>query len=162
MKKITPIGCILILVCGLAFSAQTTDKTDSLAGFVSHSEIENLIAKLRAEELTGAQALFEREGGPYRVYTSYINNRKGAADLHGVDHEIFILVSGSAEMTLGGDITDKALKSENEYRGSIIKGGTTRSVSAGDIISIPSNTAHQMNPGTGHVLYIVVKITGAQ
>ena len=65
-------------------------------------------------------------------------------------------------LTLGGDITDKALKSENEYRGSIIKGGTTRSVSAGDIISIPSNTAHQMNPGTGHVLYIVVKITGAQ
>ena len=160
MKMTIRIGLFVIAACGLALLAQTTAPLDKLAGVKTKADIDALVAKVRSGELKGAQNLFERDKGPYRVYTSLIENRKGAADLHGTDDEIFLIVSGAAEVTLGGDITDKKATAENEFRGSVISGGTTRSVAAGDMISIPSGTAHQMNPGKGQVLYIVIKING--
>ena len=136
------------------------DEADALRGVKTKQQLEELVAKLRSGELEGAQAIFEREGGPYRIYTSYIDNRKGGADIHVADDEIFVVLSGSAELTLGGDIADKRLARENEYRGTVMAGGTTRSVAAGDIISAPRGTAHQMDPGEGHILYVVIKVIG--
>lgn len=162
MKKTFRIFMAFFVLGLMILSAQPVDNLDTLAGVKTKAEIDALVSALCRGELTGAQPLFEREGGPYRVYTSYINNRKGAADIHMLDHEIFLVMSGTAEVTLGGDVTDKTAKSENEFRGTTIVGGETRTVSAGDIISIPCGTPHQMNPGTGHILYIVIKIAGAR
>jgi mannose-6-phosphate isomerase-like protein (cupin superfamily) len=159
MKRIL-IGMFVIATCGLALLAQQTASPDKLAGVKTKADIDAFVAKIRSGELKGPQTLFEREKGPYRVYTSFIENRKGAADLHGLDDEIFLIVSGAAEVTLGGDITDKKATAENEFRGTVIVGGTTRSVAAGDMISIPRGTAHQMNAGKGQVLYIVIKMMG--
>jgi mannose-6-phosphate isomerase-like protein (cupin superfamily) len=158
--RCTRIGMLMIAACGLALLAGQTAAPDKLAGVATKAQIEALIAKVRAGELKGPQTLFERENGPYRVYTSFIDNRKGAADLHVVDDEIFLIVGGTAEATLGGDITDKKSTAENEFRGTTIAGGTTRAVAAGDMISIPRGTAHQMNPGQGQVLYLVIKMMG--
>ena len=135
---------------------------DGLRGVKSRQELAEIVDRLRSGEVEGAQTLFERPDGPYRIYTSYIDNRKGAADIHVVDDEIFVVLSGSAQLTLGGDIADKRLARENEYRGTAITGGSTVSVSAGDIVSAPRGTAHQMDPGTGHVLYVVIKVMGAR
>jgi mannose-6-phosphate isomerase-like protein (cupin superfamily) len=135
-------------------------EVDPLTGVKTKRDLDELVAKLRTGEVAGAQTLFERENGPYRIYTSYIDNRKGGADIHVVDDEIFVVLSGSAQLTLGGDITDKKLARENEYRGTAIAGGSTRPVAAGDIISAPRGTPHQMDPGAGHILYIVIKVMG--
>jgi len=162
MKMTVRLGMFLLAACGLILLAQQTAPLDPLAGVKTKAEIDALVAKVRSGELKGAQNLFEKENGPYRVYTSFIDNRKGAADLHGVDDEIFLIMSGSAEVTLGGEIVDAKATAEKELRGTIIKGGTTRSVAAGDMISIPHGTAHQMNPGKGRVLYIVIKISGGR
>lgn len=160
MKIAYRIGMILIVAGGLALFAAQSAPPDKLAGVKTKAEIDALVAKVLSGELKGAQNLFERDKGPYRVYTSFIDNRKGAADLHGADDEIFLIVKGAAEVTLGGEITDKKSTAENEFRGSIIKGGTTTPVAAGDMISIPAGTAHQMNAGGGQVLYLVIKISG--
>ena len=162
MKTMLRAGVLLIAVCGLLLSARQTAPVDKLAGVKTKAEIDALFAKVRSGELTGAQNLFNQDKGPYRVYTSVIENRKGAADIHGLDDEIFLIVGGSAEVTLGGDITDKKSTAANEFRGTVIAGGTTRSVAVGDIISIPRGMAHQMNPGKGQVLYVVIKINGAR
>ena len=152
----------LIPVCSLALLGFSARSADDLAGVKTKAEIDSLVAMLRAGELKGAQPLFEKEGGPYRIYTSYIENRKGAADVHALDDEIFLIVSGSAEVTLGGVVKDKKEKEENEFRGTTIADGATRRVGVGDIISIPRGTAHQMDPGSGHVLYIVIKMSGGR
>ncbi len=162
MRKRAISMVLFISVFNLALLGFAAGPADDLAGVKTGAEIEALVAKLRSGELKGAQALFEKEGGPYRIYTSYIENRPGAADIHALDDEIFLVVSGSAEVTLGGDVIDKKTKEENEYRGTTIAGGTTRKVGAGDIISIPRGTAHQMNPGSGYVLYIVIKMHGGR
>lgn len=160
MKMMVRAGLVLIAAGALSLFAGQAATPDSLAGVKTKAEIDALVAKVRSGELKGAQNLFERDKGPYRVYTSFIDKRKGAADLHGADDEIFLIVSGAARVTLGGEITDKKSTAENEFRGSIIKGGTTSSVAAGDMISIPAGTAHQMDAGQGQVLYLVIKITG--
>jgi mannose-6-phosphate isomerase-like protein (cupin superfamily) len=141
--------------------AQTKPGPEALRGVKSKSDLDAIVAKLRSGELKGPQALFEAEPqGPYRVYTSYINARKGLADIHPTDDEIFVILSGSAECTLGGDIPDKKLEGR-DYHGPAVVGGVTRSVAAGDIVSAPRGTAHQMDPGAGHVLYVVIKILGS-
>jgi len=154
------VGLFLVSACGLALAAFPAGAADELAGVKTKADIDALAAKLKAGELKGAQTLFAGEGGAYRVYTSFIENRKGAADLHGLDDEIFLVVSGSAEVTLGGEITDRKSTAENEFRGTTIVGGTTRTVGPGDVISIPRGTAHQMNPGRGSIMYVVIKMTG--
>ncbi len=158
--RMTIRALAVLLVAACAALAQTGVPADRLAGVKTRAEIDALVARLRSGELQGAQTLFERDNGPYRIYTSYINARKGAADIHVADDEIFVIVSGSAQFTLGGDIADKTLARENEYRGTVIAGGVTRPVAAGDIASAPRGTPHQMDPGSGHVLYIVIKVIG--
>lgn len=158
MRMTIRVCMFVIAACGLALLSRPTVAPDTLAGVKTKTEIDALMAKIRGGELKGSQPLFEREKGPYRVYTSYIENRRGGADIHGADDEVFIILSGSAEVTLGGEISDKKASAESEFRGTTIVGGTTRTVGVGDVISIPRGTAHQMNPGTGHVLYIVVKM----
>ena len=47
---------------------------------------------------------------------------------------------------------------DHDFHGNTIVGGTTKTVAEGDIVSAPHGTAHQMDPGDGHILYIVIKI----
>ncbi len=157
MKMTVRLGMFLLAACGLLLLAHQTAPLDPLAGVKSKAQIDALVAKVRSGELKGVQNLFDRDKGPYRVYTSFIDNRKGAADIHAVDDEIFLIASGAAEVTLGGDITDKKSTAENEFRGTIIKGGTATRVAVGDMISIPAGTAHQMNATGGQVVYLVIK-----
>lgn len=162
MGKKTVRWWLVTAVGSLFLTGFAAGQPDDLAGVKTKAEIDSLVAKLRTGEIKGARPLFESEGGPYRIYTSYIENRKGAADVHGLDDEIFLIVNGSAEVTLGGDVTDKKSTAKNEFRGTTITGGKIRTVGVGDIISIPRGTAHQMNPGNGHVLYIVIKMKGGR
>lgn len=148
----------IVLATCVTLGAQPAKAPDPLVGVKTKAEIDQIVKKIRSGELTGPQNLFERDKGQYRIYTSYIDNRKGGADIH-VDDEVFVVLSGSAQVTLGGDITDKTSPSPNEFRGSVIAGGASRQIGAGDIVSVPRGVAHQMNPGTGHILYIVIKFT---
>lgn len=151
---------VVILGVTVALPAQTKPGEDALRGVKSKADLETIVAELRSGELKGPQALFEAAPrGPYRVYTSYIDNRKGLADIHTTDDEIFVVLSGSAQCTLGGDIPGKKLEGR-DYHGPQVVGGVTRPVAAGDIVSAPRGTAHQMDPGSGHVLYVVIKIFG--
>jgi mannose-6-phosphate isomerase-like protein (cupin superfamily) len=149
-----------VVTFGLAVAARPAGEGDPLRGIKDRSEIDALVRGLRDGTSKGPQNLFVRDGGPYRIYTSYIDRRKGAADIHVTDDEVFLVVSGEALCTLGGDIEDKTLARPNEYRGTRIAGGTTRRVGPGDIVSAPRGTPHQMDPGEGHIVYLVIKIAG--
>jgi mannose-6-phosphate isomerase-like protein (cupin superfamily) len=160
MRRLARIGAVLLVAGGMTVLAETSPPADRLVGVKTKAEIDALVSKIQAGELKGPQMLFDREKGPYQIYTSFIEKRKGAADIHAVDDEVFLIVSGSAMATLGGDVTDRKPTGENEFRGTTIAGGTTRAVGVGDIVSVPHGTAHQMDASTGQVLYLVIKMTG--
>ena len=163
MRTLSGIGAIALVVgAATLLPAQGRPAADPLAGVKSKAELDALVAKIRAGELQGPQMLFERDKGPYQIYTSFIQRRRGAADVHAVDDEIFLILSGSATATLGGDVIDKKSTGDNEFRGTTIAGGTAHAVGAGDLVSVPRGTAHQMDAGTGEVLYLVIKIKAAR
>jgi mannose-6-phosphate isomerase-like protein (cupin superfamily) len=154
------LTCVAMLTANGLVGAQAPALADPLAGWASRVDLESLVKKLRSGELKGPQTLFERPDGPYRVYTSFIDGRKGAADIHEADDELFLVLSGSARSTLGGEIADRKATAPHEFRGTVIRGGTTRTVGAGDVISAPRGTPHQMDATGGHILYVVIKVMG--
>ncbi len=161
MKRLLTLAIAAAFIAASAGLLARAAANPGLRGIKSKSEIDGLVAGLRAGKLKGPQPLFQEERGTYRVYTSFIDRRKGVADIHVDDDEVFLILSGSARCTLGGDIVNKTRGGDdNDYHGSEIVGGETRTIGAGDVISAPRGTAHQMDPGTGHVLYIVIKIKG--
>jgi mannose-6-phosphate isomerase-like protein (cupin superfamily) len=160
MRVVTAWACAMVL-SGAWFARAQAPAPDPLTGWATKSALDALVAKLRSGDLKGPQTLFERPNGPYKVYTSFIDRRKGTADIHEVDDELFVVLSGSARSTLGGVIADKKLTAPHEYRGTQITGGNSRTVAAGDIISAPRGTPHQMDAGDGHILYVVIKIFGS-
>jgi mannose-6-phosphate isomerase-like protein (cupin superfamily) len=163
MRTLIRVGAIVIVIGAAALlPAQGQPPADPLAGVKTRAELDTLVARIRTGELQGPQMLFERDKGPYQIYTSFIQKRKGAADIHAVDDEIFLILSGSATATLGGDVTDKKLTGDNDFRGTTIAGGTAHKVGVGDLVSVPRGTAHQMDTGTGEVLYLVIKIKSAR
>ncbi len=161
MKTWLRIVAIVLTAAAALVSAQGT-RPDTLAGVKTKAELDQLVAKIRAGELKGPQMLFDRENGPYQVYTSFIEKRRGAADIHAAADEIFLILHGAATVTLGGNVTDKTLTGENEFRGTTIAGGVSRPVAEGDVISVPRGTPHQMDAGTGDVLYLVIKFKNAR
>jgi mannose-6-phosphate isomerase-like protein (cupin superfamily) len=162
MRKARLIAAIALITCSAALVSTQgpAGSARTLTGVKTKAELDALVAKIRAGELTGPQMLFDEDKGGYQIYTSFVQKRKGAADIHGIDDEVFLILSGSATATLGGDVVDKKATGENEYRGTTIAGGTAHAVAAGDLVSVPHGTAHQMDSGTGEVLYLVIKIKG--
>jgi mannose-6-phosphate isomerase-like protein (cupin superfamily) len=149
----------VLTISGVRVNGQSDAAAPGLRGVRTKAEIDAIVAGLRSGALKGPQALFREPDGAYRVYTSYIDHRKGVADIHINDDEVFVILSGLATCTLGGDIQNKTIGSDDhDFHGNTIVGGTTKTVAEGDIVSAPHGTAHQMDPGDGHILYIVIKI----
>lgn len=147
-----------IALAGVRVNGQAEAAAPGLRGIRSKAEIDRIVAGLRSGALKGPQALFQEPNGTYRVYTSYIDRRKGIPDIHVNDDEIFVVLSGSAACTLGGDLENRTVGPDHDFHGDRIVGGTTTTVGVGDIVSAPHGTAHQMDPGDGHILYAVIKI----
>lgn len=103
--------------------------------------------------------------GRYSIDSSYFHAKhKAEAQAHTEIDEIFVVLSGAAQVTLGGDLTDKFFQrgDKTQLRGTGIKGGTVRRVAQGDLVSIPRGTPHHVDPGEGYIVYMVIKIHGKQ
>ncbi len=83
----------------------------------------------------------------------------GEAEFHGTDAELFVVLSGSATLIVGGTIPNGKTTAPGEVRGASIDGGTRQAISAGDIVHIPSKTAHRILLDTGgQVTSFMVKV----
>jgi len=139
---------------------------DGLAGVKSRAELEQLDVLLRAGAVPPevSRQLFKGEGAAYSIDTSYFANRVQTPQLHVLYDEVFVVLSGAATLRLGGELVDGKPHGgdPNEIRSPNMKGGATRTVATGDVISVPRGTVHQVNPGVGHIHYMVIKIMGRQ
>jgi mannose-6-phosphate isomerase-like protein (cupin superfamily) len=161
----TKIICRLLLV-GIAMTAvaATVSAQDGAPGVKTKAEMEELANGLRSGTLTGDHTLFSG-GGRYTIDTSYFSaSHKATAQAHIDTDEVFLVLSGSAQVTLGGELEGKffAKGDKNQPRGTGIKGGTVRRVAQGDLVSIPQGTPHHVDSGEGYIVYAVIKIHGKQ
>jgi quercetin dioxygenase-like cupin family protein len=79
------------------------------------------------------------------------------AEQHEGATDVYIMVGGSGELIVGGDVQNKQAGRPGEY-GGVLVGGRHIPVKAGDIVNIPPNTPHASVPATGGMTYVLMKV----
>jgi mannose-6-phosphate isomerase-like protein (cupin superfamily) len=99
--------------------------------------------------------------GNYANYTFNIAHREasGEAEYHSTQADIFLVQSGEATLTVGGELVDGKTTAPDEMRAASIKGGTEKKLAAGDVVTIPAKVAHQLKLDAGkQFTYFYVKV----
>ncbi len=97
-----------------------------------------------APNFTMNYVIYPAHAGPWEAH-------KGCVD-------IYFLQTGTATAQLGGEIQNVKEESPGEPRGDAVKGARTHQIGPGDIVLIPRNTAHHMDPGPGKLGYVLMKV----
>ena len=86
-------------------------------------------------------------------------DKDGIPELHEKQTDVFVIQSGEAALLVGGEVVGRKTSGPGEIRGSSIKNGVRKNVSAGDVVHIPAGVPHQffVQPGK-EVTYFVVKV----
>lgn len=138
----------------LAFAAEAPGVTrwsaTSMTEFRAH-----LAPKLSAQHVATERLA---DFGKY-YFLSVLRTGSGQVELHENDADIFFVQSGDATLITGGSIVDAKTTQPHEVRGSAIKGGKEMHLAAGDVVTIPAKTPHQvkLDPGK-EIVYLAVKV----
>lgn len=93
----------------------------------------------------------------YMVHASR-REMAGASEVHDLDTDIIYVLEGTAVFVTGGRSVDPKQVAPNEYRGTAIEGGETRTLRKGDVVIVPKGTPHWFKQVDGTFLYYVVKV----
>jgi mannose-6-phosphate isomerase-like protein (cupin superfamily) len=92
-------------------------------------------------------------------FLSVLRTGSGQVELHENDADIFFVQSGAGTLITGGSIVDAKTTQPHEVRGTAIKGGKEMHLAAGDVVTIPAKTPHQVKLDAGkEIVYLAVKI----
>jgi len=105
------------------------------------------------------------EGSPQKIQFEHHSwslahrEKSGVVESHGTRTIVMIVQSGEATLVVGNDIVDAKNTSPTEVRGTSIRNGIERKVSAGDVINMPAGLPHQflLEPGK-QITYIDVVV----
>jgi mannose-6-phosphate isomerase-like protein (cupin superfamily) len=106
------------------------------------------------------------EGSPPKIQFEHHSwslahrDKSGVVESHGTRTIVMIVQSGEATLVVGNDIVDAKNTSPTEVRGTSIRNGIERKVSAGDVINMPAGLPHQflLEPGK-QITYIDVVVS---
>lgn len=115
----------------------------------------HLAPKLNAQHIATERIA---DFGKY-YFLSVLRTGSGQVELHEKDADIFFVQSGDATLITGGTIVDPKTTQPNEVRGTAIRGGTETRLAAGDVVTIPAKTPHQVKLDAGkEIVYLAVKV----
>lgn len=146
----------LTSLVSLPLAAQTDGAplapTDQAMDF-SLAEIEAAAAKLDLDGLATRRLL---EGGVFSVNVRHIEGTETALQ-HGRITEVWVVREGTGILATGGTLVDAEPGSAaGEFRGSAIRGGNERTISAGDVIFIPPGVPHGIRE-TESIVYLNIR-----
>jgi mannose-6-phosphate isomerase-like protein (cupin superfamily) len=106
------------------------------------------------------------EGSPPKIQFEHHSwslahrEKSGVVESHGTRTLVMIVQSGEATLVVGTDIVEAKNTSPTEVRGTSIRNGIERKVSAGDVINMPAGLPHQflVEPGK-QITYIDVVVS---
>src|SRR6202012_4285709 len=95
------------------------------------------------------------EGSPQKIQFEHHTwslahrDKRGGVESHGTRTIVMIVQRGEATLVVGTDVVDAKNTSPTEVRGTSIRDGIQRRVSAGDVINMPAGLPHQflLEPG---------------
>jgi mannose-6-phosphate isomerase-like protein (cupin superfamily) len=118
---------------------------------------------LRASEIAETLAKFDSNQPIHSAPNFTLNyviysGRVGPWEAHHGCVDIYFLKIGTAVAQIGGRIQDAKEESPGEIRGSGVTGARRHEIGPGDIVLIPRDTAHHMDPGAAKLGYLLMKI----
>jgi len=126
-------------------------KSSELKGFSKSLAPKMNEQKLATQQLTSF--------GNYLFMVAH-REASGEAEYHATQADIFVVQSGEATLVYGGELAGGKTTAPNEMRAPSINGGMEKKLAAGDVVTIPAKTAHQLKLAAGkEFTYFVVKVT---
>lgn len=159
-----PAKVIILLIAistGIVFAnAQTRQPSTAGKPFVvktkqALNDLEkSLSTDNKVEDLTGGP------GTQLRVAVQHDKLRQNAdAEVHDDSDDVYYVLEGSAQLTLGGTLDNPREASPGEWKSKKINGGKTFEIQKGDLIIVPRGTPHQRNSTSGKEFsMILIKI----
>ena len=89
---------------------------------------------------------------PRKMRTSDATSRWDDSEMHENKTQIYIMLSGSGALALGGEPDTRRAAPDGQHSGGTLKGATIQRVQPGDWIVIPPYTWHQAQPDPGQTL----------
>lgn len=159
MKKIIYLT-ILTGIFSIGLSAQMREPAAAIRPFVvktkqSLADLEKSIGnENKALDLIGG------EGMQLRVAVQHDEKRDmSEAESHDASDDVYYVLEGSAELTLGGKLENPREISPGEWRAARIVGGQTFTIKKGDLIIVPRGTPHhRVNTKGKEFSLILIKI----
>jgi mannose-6-phosphate isomerase-like protein (cupin superfamily) len=140
--------------------------------YIPLSELQAYTKKAMAEKLTDQQVrdieLGKAHVGIGMVYRGRLDkpNPDSVAE-HDLVSEVYHVISGSATLVLGPDITNRqrrpaTLRTVREFNGpgnngSDIRNGVAHQIKAGDVVVIPAGTGHWFTKIDDHINYLMIR-----
>jgi glc operon protein GlcG len=102
--------------------------------------------------------LFDGRNVNYQVHASR-RIQPGQSEVHARETDVIYVLDGEATFVTGGTSVDPKETAPNEFRGSRIDGGETRTLTSGDVIIVPAGVPHWFKEIKGEFHYYVVKVS---
>ena len=152
MKKIF-VSLVFCLICSAMMFAQTREPSTATRPFTvktkqSVADLEKSLHTIdkdlkTKETVSKSEDLIGGEGMQLRVAIQYDAKKSTAlAELHDESDDVYYVLEGSAQLTLGGKLENPKEQSAGEWRSEKIVGGTTFTLKKGDLIIVPRGTPH--------------------
>jgi mannose-6-phosphate isomerase-like protein (cupin superfamily) len=90
----------------------------------------------------------------YVIYSGH----SGPWEAHRGCVDVYFVYTGTAVAQLGGEIANPKEETPGEIRGDGVSGARTYNIGPGDIVLIPRNTAHHMDPASAKLGYLLMKV----
>ena len=118
----------------------------------------DLEKKLRPENKT--EDLIGGQGMELRVAVQHDKRRDTAeAESHDASDDVYYVLEGSAQLTLGGKLENPREISTGEWRAARIVGGQTFEIKKGDLVVVPRGTPHhRVNTAGKEFSLILIKV----
>jgi mannose-6-phosphate isomerase-like protein (cupin superfamily) len=119
------------------------------------------VTHVPAKEVAAAQLV--RPPAPIITAEHYLvmsvkRTEPGQSEVHAKETDVFYVIDGAATLITGGTIVDGKTTAPDQIRGASIKGGQSRHIAKGDIITVPKGLPHWISAVEGSVTYVVVKV----
>jgi len=122
-----------------------------MADVLTKAEIDATIAKSDSN-----QPIHSSPG--YTMNYVIYSGRSGPWEAHRGCVDIYFMQQGTGKAELGGEILNPKEESPGEPRGDGVKGARTYDVGPGDMVLIPRNGVHHMQPVSPKLAYVLMKV----
>lgn len=163
MKKTIGILTFVFAFSIVSFAQETRRPSAPIRPFIVKTKQEvSDIEKTLGNENKVAD-LIGGEGMQMRVAVQHDEKKDSAeAEVHDASDDVFYVLEGSAELTLGGTLENPREASPGEWKAAKIIDGKTFTIKKGDLIVIPRGTPHQRVNTKGKTFsLILIKIFAA-